>query len=272
MTPEQAAILDGCRAALPELDVEPVAFIAYVAARCPEATAAADWLREAHAADLYLAFACLAANPQALAAFERLHRADIEHALRSLDMRVRDDARQILRQRLFVATPGATPKIATYTGRGPLRRWLRVVVGRILLELVDRCEPLADDWEVAALPVASDDPELAYLKARYRAEYKQAFAGALAALGDRERTILAQYHVDGLTIDQLGALYDVHRVTASRWVLRAQDELRVRVLERLDRRLGLSATELRSLTRLVRSQLSLGLAAAMAPLARPRTC
>jgi RNA polymerase sigma-70 factor (ECF subfamily) len=155
---------------------------------------------------------------------------------------------------------GPAPKIATYSGRGPLRAWLRVVARRIVLEIVDRDMPIADDWEVAALPVAADDPELAYVKARYRAEYERAFAAALGAVGDRERTILAQYHVDGLTIDQLGALYGVHRVTASRWVLRAQEELRRGVLAQLDTRLGLSATELRSLTRLVRSQLTVALA------------
>ena len=101
------------------------------------------------------------------------------------------------------------------------------------------------------------------MKARYRAEYKQAFASALASLGDRDRTLLAQYHVDGLTIDQLGALYGVHRVTASRWVLAAQAHVRRRMFEILDQRFGLSPAELQSLTEIVRSQLSLTITRAM---------
>jgi RNA polymerase sigma-70 factor (ECF subfamily) len=182
--------------------------------------------------------------------------------LRGTDRRGMDDAKQILQQRLFV---GATPKIASYSGRGPLRRWLRVVVGRMLLEVLHAREPLADDWEIAALPVATDNPELAYLKARYRAEYKQAFADALAQLGDRDRTVLAQYHVDGLTIDELGAMYSVHRVTASRWVLKAEAMVRDCVLAVLRVRLGLSTADLREVTQLVRSQLSLSLARTLGP-------
>src|SRR5262249_23753239 len=123
----------------------------------------------------------------------------------------------------------------------------------------------ADDWEIAVVPVAADDPELAYLKARYRAEFKLAFDDALAALTDRERTLLAQYHVDALTIDQLGALYDIHRVTALRWVGKAQARPRELILERLDQRLGLSSSDLRSVMRLVRSHLELSLVRVLGP-------
>jgi RNA polymerase sigma-70 factor (ECF subfamily) len=258
----EQALVERCRLELPELDVDAAAFVHYVHARRPDGTSVEEWLAEVQIIDLYVAFACLKGRPGAITVFDSMYSGDIAHALRTLDPRSRDDARQILHIRLFV---GALPKIASYSGRGPLRRWLRVVAGRILFELVDKRERIADDWEVAAVPVAGDDPELAYLKAKYRAEYKQAFANALAMLGDRDRTILAQYHVDGLTIDQLGALYNVHRVTASRWVSKAQDELRQRVLELLNARLGLSTTELRNLTRLVRSQLSLSLARIATP-------
>lgn len=239
--------------AFPGLAVDARAFETYVCTQCPPGVS----VGELALSDLYLAFACLSGVPGAVALFERMYTAELAYALRSLDPGARADARQILHARLFV---GDDPKIATYTGRGPLRRWLRVVVGRIALELVAKREPIADEWEVAALPVAADDPELAYWKARYRAEYKRAFADALGALADRDRTVLAQYHVDGLTIDQLGTLYDVHRVTASRWVLKAQDELRGKIVDYLSERLGLSAAGLASVTRLVRSQLTLSLA------------
>lgn len=259
MTPEHAALIDRCRAALPELAVEPEGFLRYVHSHGHHR------LDDLHEEDLYLAFACLTGLSNALARFEQRYGEDLHRTLCRLDKRVHEDAAQILRQRLFVGGASSQPKIASYSGRGPLRRWLRVVAGRILLELVAKHEPLADDWEVAELPVAGDDPEHAYLKARYRTEYKQAFEAALAALPDRPRTILAQYHVDGLTIDQLGALYGVHRVTASRWVNKAEDQLRQGVVDWLDRRFGLSPLELRSLTRLVRSNLSLSLTRVMSP-------
>jgi RNA polymerase sigma-70 factor (ECF subfamily) len=189
----------------------------------------ARWLAEVHAEDLYLAFACASGAPRALRAFRGRYDADLDRVLSSRDRRGVDDARQILDQRLF---SGPRPKIATYTGRGPLRRWLRVVAGRVLLEIVEDRDLLADEREIAAMQVSNDDPELAYLKAHYRAEYKAAFREALARMAERDRTVLAQYHVDGLTIDQLGALYGIHRSTASRWVTRAEAELRDRVVDR----------------------------------------
>ena len=256
MTPELVALIARCRAAAPELDVEPSAFAAKLEACRPAELAPAEWYARAFADDLYLALACETGAAAALRLFAQRFARDLDHVLRGRDNRGLDDARQILFQRLFA---GPRPKIATYTGRAPLRRWLRVVASRLLLEILADREPLADERELAELPVADDDPELAHLKARYRAEYKAAFAEALARTTDRDRVLLSQYHVDDLTIDQLGALYSIHRATASRWIARAQRELRERVIARLRERLGASTTELRSLTRLVRSRLELSL-------------
>jgi RNA polymerase sigma-70 factor, ECF subfamily len=241
-------LVAACRAELPDLVVDETAFVAYVAERCPEGTS--------HAVDLYLAFACLAGQAAALRELDLRHGMTIDRALRGLDPRALEDAKQLLRARLFA---GDAPKIALYSGRGPLGGWLRVVANRLRLELVGPKEVPAEDWAIAALAHGGDDPEVAYLKARYRAEYKHVLADAYAALPDRERTVLAQYHVDRLSIDELGALYHVHRVTASRWVLRAQEQLRERVFALLRARLGLSGEALKSVTRLVRSQLSMRL-------------
>jgi RNA polymerase sigma-70 factor (ECF subfamily) len=252
-------LVETCRSALPELDVDADAFTSYVNAHRPEGTSATEWLRTIHAVDLYLAFACLENRPHAVRVFERTFRVDIDKALRSLDQRTREDAQQVLKQRLFAARQGGAAAISSYSGCGPLRRWLRVTSSRIMLELVDKRATVANDWEVEALPAVQDNPELAYLKARYRTEYKQAFERAYAELDDRARTVLAQYHIDLLTIDQLATLYNVHRATAARRVLSAQEQLRQRIVNLLEERLGLSADDLRSITRLVRSQLSLSL-------------
>jgi RNA polymerase sigma-70 factor (ECF subfamily) len=263
-TPAAPEVVAIGRAAFPDVDVEARRFDAYVAERTPAGMTFSAWARTACIEDLYLACACLDGKPAAFRAFDARFGAEIDRVLRGLDRRgLQDDAKQILMQRMFVAAPGATAKIATYTGRGPLRRWLRVATTRILLELVNPKEAPADDWAIAALPDDRDDPELAYLKARYRAAFKAAFADALARLDDRQRTLLAQYHVDHLTIDDLGALYDVHRVTAARWVAQAQVELRATIVELLREQLGLSTADLAAVTRLVRSQLSLSLVRAL---------
>src|SRR5688572_5919507 len=46
-----------------------------------------------------------------------------------------DDLRQILREKLFVATPEHAPTIAQYNGAGSLESWLRVIATRLFIDL-----------------------------------------------------------------------------------------------------------------------------------------
>ena len=69
----------------------------------------------------------------------------------------------------------------------------------------------------------ADDPEVEYMKRTYANEFKASFADALKQLGPREQTLLRYHHVDGLNIDEIGAIYRVHRVTAFRWIEKAKD-------------------------------------------------
>ncbi len=82
---------------------------------------------------------------------------------------------------------------------------------------------------------------------------------ALATLSVRDRNLLRQYLVDRLTIDQLGRLYRVHRVTASRWVNRAREAFVAATLLALRRRLRVTRSELDSVLRLLRSQVDVSL-------------
>jgi len=260
LPPALADVVDSCLRSTPGVTLDPRVFVARLEACKPADRELDDWLREVHVEDLYLASACAAGSAAALALFAQRYRDDVHHVLRGSDGRGADDAYQILQQRLFV---GARPKIATYSGRAPLRRWVRVVASRVMLEVIAKREPLADEHELAALVVPDDDPALAHVKRHYRAAYKAAFADAVAGLRERDRVMLAQYYVDQLTIDQLGALYTVHRTTASRWIARAERELRDRLIACLRERLRVSTPELRSLTRLVCSRLTLSLARAL---------
>jgi RNA polymerase sigma-70 factor (ECF subfamily) len=121
--------------------------------------------------------------------------------------------------------------------------------------------PAPDDRgdALAWLPSADDSPELALLKRRCRDDVRMGFASALAALTARERTLLRQHYVDGLTVDMLAPLYQVHRSTCARWI----DAARVKVLrgvrKQLRTRLALDDAELESAVELVRSQLDLSL-------------
>jgi RNA polymerase sigma-70 factor (ECF subfamily) len=214
-------------------------------------------------ADLYLACACARGDARAVAALERAHDAAIDGALSRLRLAAveREEARQALRVRILLPRDGAPPRIAEYSGRGELRGWLCVAASRIALNArrgVKREVQLGDDL-LAALPSPALDPELEALRGRTRAEFRAAFAEAVAALSPRARNVLRQHHVDGLGIGELGGVYRVHRVTASRWVVEAQAALIDGLRAAFSRRAGITRDELPSLLRILQSQLELSL-------------
>ena len=108
-------------------------------------------------------------------------------------------------------------------------------------------------------------PELALLKAQYKVEFEAAIRTALAALGDRDRTILLMHLVDGVTLPRLALLQGVSRATVARWLASARDALHDGTREALRAHVKLSDSEYASLAGLVRSQLELSVIQAVAP-------
>jgi RNA polymerase sigma-70 factor, ECF subfamily len=158
--------------------------------------------------------------------------------------------------------PTSAGKISEYGGRGDLRRWVRSVAVRTCLNELrkGKREVLVDDDHlIAQHAISQDDPEVEYMKRTYSNEFKAAFADALKTLGPREQTLLRYHHVDGLNIDEIGAIYRVHRVTAFRWIEKAKEQLVKSTLEHLRTRLKLPSAELDSVLRMIRSQIHLSL-------------
>jgi RNA polymerase sigma-70 factor (ECF subfamily) len=256
------------RAAWPDFAVDARVLVEFVARQLTSelADAALDGLRPA---DLYLACACARGVPGAIAAFDRDYMREVDIALAR--MRVGDsrlkDVKQLVRQRLFVGggtagAPTSAGKISEYGGRGDLRRWVRSVAVRTCLNELrkGKREVLVDDDHlIAQHAISADDPEVEYMKRTYAGEFKAAFAEALGQLGPREQTLLRYHHVDGLNIDEIGAIYRVHRVTAFRWIEKAKEQLVKQTLETLRARLKLPASELDSVLRMIRSQIHLSL-------------
>jgi len=258
-------LVAAAREAWPGIELAPRQFVARVAERLSGQPSVASELAQVRAADMYLACACALGDRAALVEFERGYLPAVDAAL--IRMRAGgdnvDEVRQLVRHKLLVAVPPGEPKIADYAGRGSLRNWVRATAVRTYFNLLRKHKrELApeDDRMLDALPDVADDPELAHLKNTYRDELKAAFEAALAELTDREVNVLRHYFVDDLTIDQIGALYRCHRVTAFRWVDRARDKLARRTRKRLQGRLQVSHTELDSIMRLVQSQLDLSIA------------
>jgi RNA polymerase sigma-70 factor (ECF subfamily) len=117
---------------------------------------------------------------------------------------------------------------------------------------------------LASLPSPELDPELAHLKGTYRGEFERAFEAAVSALEPSERNALRQHLIHGLNIDQIGALYGIHRSTAARRIASARQHLLDETHARLRERLRVTAGELDSIMRLIDSQLDVSVARLLA--------
>lgn len=209
--------------------------------------------------DVVLACACIDGQPTALALFEERLLAPVAARLRAkLGVGVADETIGRLREALFVGTAGGPPKLATYSGRGDLRGWLEVVATREAHKVAQRDHTPGDDQILASLP-DDDDLELRHIRAQHRAELGRAFAEALASLPARERLLLRQRYLDGLTFDELAPLHGVHRVTVMRWFARIEKTLLREIRRVLTQRLGLATEEVDHLVDDARSRLELSL-------------
>ena len=103
------------------------------------------------------------------------------------------------------------------------------------------------------------------LRERCREELRAALVAAVAGLESRERTLLRLSLRDRLTVDQLGALFRVHRSTAARWLQALQAKLSAATRARLAERLKLEAAEVESLIRAIGSRLDISLAGPLEP-------
>jgi RNA polymerase sigma-70 factor, ECF subfamily len=251
------------RAAWPGIDLAFEVFARYVSSRLAERGEPEAAARQLRTSDLYLACACSRGDAQAIAAFEHHCLDGLGVTLRKMAGMTPDiaaEVKQVLRLRLLVGDT-RPPGILHFSGRGELRRWLRVLAVREALVLTQRARresPVEEEaLEIALLPAL--DLEKEYLKKLYQKEFTHAITDALDTLTPRDQVVLRQVFVDGLNVDELGGLYHVHRATAARWLARAQVALSKRTRAILMRKLAVNPGELISILRLLRSGFELSL-------------
>jgi RNA polymerase sigma-70 factor (ECF subfamily) len=251
-------------AAWPGLSLTTEQFFAHVAARVPEGWPLERAVGELRLCDLYLACACATLDETALKSFDDAYIPEVRRALSRVQTNAVsiDDAKQMLREKLFVSHAGDPPTITKYSGRGDLRNWVRVVLSHLV---IDRAREYERRQEVPidtadALDIPSElDVELGYLKVRYRSEFQSAFAAAIGSLTSRQRNLLRQQAVFGTSLGEIAAVYSVHRATGVRWLAEAREQLYSSTRRALERSLQLERGEFESLLRLVRSQLEVSL-------------
>jgi len=252
-------------AAWPEVKLDGIAFARHLGRH---ARADGQW-RDIDATDLYLARACVDGMPKALQLFESRCLSDVTKAVLQLGLGAADsdDVLQRVREKLFVRGAATEPLIARYGGRGSLRAWVRSIAVRTAIKDMRGAARLVSVDEEVFLEFAAttEDPELEPYKQRYREDFRAAFRAATEQLTVRERNILRHYYLDGLSIDDLGKLYRVHRATSARWIVDLRAALLDGVRAELASRLALGESELRSLLDLVKSQLELSLSRLLQP-------
>ncbi|MBN2191257.1 MAG: sigma-70 family RNA polymerase sigma factor [Polyangiaceae bacterium] len=253
-----ATATDRARGAWPELDVDLRTFYQHLVTVMAEPSAAE--LEKVAIEDLYLAFACGHGIAGAVQAFDREYARELEIALTKMRLPPdrASDARQDIRERLFVGFAKSPPQILRYSGTGRLRPWFRVTVAHALMDDLRRQKnvPRSDQEEaILGVPAPEPEPELEYLKTLYGSEFRTAFEETVHALDPEDRNLLRMHYARGLTTAQIACAFGVHRATAARQVARARDRLAQGTRDRMKQRLRLTTREQESVLRLIESQI-----------------
>jgi RNA polymerase sigma-70 factor (ECF subfamily) len=259
----EAALDEQCRAARaawPDIALDPELFVAHLARHLP-GDAGIGELRAARAADLWLARACADGDRDAIDALEARYFGEVDAAAARLraGTEAAVEVKQLLRRILFVGEKAA---IGAFAGRGDLRGWIRITAMRELQRLMikEKREVKIDDPSFLDALSPANDPELGYLRDRYRAEVSEAVAAALRDAPSRDRALLRYAILDGLGIDELGKLYRVHRATAARWLAAARERLAESTRQSMIAQLQIPPSDYDSIVHLIRSQLDVSVA------------
>jgi RNA polymerase sigma-70 factor, ECF subfamily len=214
------------------------------------------------AGELCLAIACEKGDEAAWRVFDSEYRHAMQGAARALtkDEAEAEDLIQFVFGELYgVRLDGERrlSKLAHYSGRGSLGGWLRAVVYQAFIDRKRQTSRFEQVEEVAefdrlaneaaahvngrlSAPISQpDDIE----DARLRQATEEAMTQAFAEVEARDRLLLNYYYFDDMTLREIGLMMGVHEATISRWLAKAQREVRRKTEEILQRGYGLRRAE-----------------------------
>lgn len=254
----------------PAIALAPERFLPFLLRCLPEPLeqCSTEQLDALHIDDLYLACAYGLGIEAARVQIEQDHFDRIARRLQRSQTppAIIDDILQELRCRL-VEMQSTDFSGRAYSGRGSLGGWLFIAAIRIAERRVNhRRQELPESAtgllgkERLAMAV---DPEMEHLMQSYKTTFEDAMRSALAAMSSRERNLLRYHFVERLSIDRLAELYKVHRATAARWIVRAQQHLAEETRARFAAQIPVAADSMPRLLAMVRSKLDLSLSAVL---------
>jgi len=212
--------------------------------------------------DLYLAAGIIEGVGAAVAAARSRFGADLTRIMtRLVPDSEHDDTRQRLETHLFVGRGDAGPALASYRGSGSLASWVRAVGTRFMVDDTRARARVPAQTEFHSQPADAvpSEAELAVAAQEHADAVRAAMEVAFSKLTVRERNLIRYSVFHGLGVDELGALYAVHRSTAARWLQRARGALSEHVEDNFAQHLGASTGEAGSLLRALRSRLDVSI-------------
>ncbi len=247
---EARRVLEAAAQRWPAVHLDGAAFGRFVSERLPEHATSLGLL---HVDDLLLAWACLAGQRAALAAFQ----AGFGPLVRQVCARAASpgEVAAEVEQHLLVGD-GRPAALAHYAGLGPLASYVSVAAMRVVLNAHQRTsrQPLLlddDAWSELALRLSDDDasPEATFQSAELRPHLVAALHASLEGLTVRQRSLLRLHYGEGVSAEALGRMYGVHRATSTRWLADAREQVFAHVQQALVQRLSLGPETLKSVNR-----------------------
>jgi RNA polymerase sigma-70 factor (ECF subfamily) len=210
--------------------------------------------------ELYLVAGCVGQDAAAYEAFERRYLATLTQNVGRIALSAdqADELRQQLRVTLLL---GTQPKIGTFRGQGPLGAWVQVCAVRLALKLGAAQDRLAskDSGVLEGLVSQEADQELLAAKSQYHDAFQAALEECFSGLPSRQKTLLRMHFLDGMSIDEMGQVFHVHRATIARWLVAIRREVLEQIFRKISLNLRTSSSEFRSMVRLVRNDVRLSL-------------
>jgi RNA polymerase sigma-70 factor, ECF subfamily len=221
----------------------------------PAEPAVSEYLDRLHAEDLVLACACRVGIASAWEHFIAQYGGMLQAAARAL---VHDEVRaRELADSLYAELYGLEERdgirrslLSYFHGRSSLRTWLKSVMAQRFVDSYRAQQRATAIGEAAArdeVPAAStieEDP-LEPDRPLYIAALREAILIALAELQPRDRMRLNFYHLEDLTLKEIGRIMNEYESSVSRRLTRTRAQLRRRIEQVLRREKRLNEEQIR---------------------------
>ena len=241
----------------------------YVLRDGADATAAeiGIFIDEVHADDLCLIVACERNNEKAWEDLVTNFDSVVKSAARKIASNAEDadDLASSIWAELYGLKQGddgkRKTKLAYYSGRGSLGGWLRAIISQMAVDrfrkesrMVQIEEPR--EFEILAEESSNnshgehvvshaENPEEIFTEKQSSQDVAGALAEAIASLDAEDRLILKMYYFDDLKLKDIAAVFGYHEATASRKLVRVQNEIRKSVEKGLKTKHGWSDGEVK---------------------------